>query len=117
MAFADEERDLDQTAEQLKKWLSPKLSVAAEDIGIEDLDAPLSTGFSSDTLLFDLVYEKDRVEHREGLVARLEPEEYVMFPYYDVAAQAKCLQLVEDPDVPAPVVRWFEPDKSVVGVP
>lgn len=117
MAFADEERDLDRTAEQLKKWLSPKLSVPAEDIGIEDLDAPLSTGFSSDTLLFDLVYGKDGVEHREGLVARLEPEEFVMFPYYDVAAQAKCLQLLEDTDVPVPVVRWFEPDKSVVGVP
>jgi aminoglycoside phosphotransferase (APT) family kinase protein len=117
MAFADEERDLGQTAGQLKAWLSSKLSVPADGIRIEDLDAPLSTGFSSDTLLFDLVYVKDGMEYREGLVARLEPEEYVMFPYYDVAAQAKCLQLLEDTDVPVPVVRWFEPDKSVLGVP
>jgi len=117
MAFADEERDLDQTAEQLKKWLSPKLSVPVEAIEIEDLDAPLSTGFSSDTLLFDLVYSKDGTEQREGLVARLEPEEYVMFPYYDVAAQAKTLQLLEATEVPVPVVRWSEADKSIVGVP
>ena len=53
MAFADEERDLEQTASALKAWLAPMLSVPAEAIRIEDLDSPLSTGFSSDTLLFD----------------------------------------------------------------
>ncbi|MDH3656132.1 MAG: hypothetical protein OEN21_17860, partial [Myxococcales bacterium] len=70
MAFADEERDLEQTAGALKAWFAPKLSVPAEDIRIEDLDSPLSTGFSSDTLLFDLVYPNDDLELREGLVAR-----------------------------------------------
>lgn len=117
MAFADEDRDLEQTAEQLKSWLSPKLSVPATEIRIEDLDAPLSTGFSSDTLLFDLVYDRDGMERREGLVARLEPEEYVMFPSYDVGAQAKTLQLLEGTDVPVPIVRWLELDDSVLGVP
>jgi aminoglycoside phosphotransferase (APT) family kinase protein len=117
MAFADEERDLEQTAEQLRTWLSPKLSLPIEDIRIEGLDAPLSTGFSSDTLLFDLVYPKNGDEHREGLVARFEPEEYVMFPHYDVGAQAKALQLLEHTEVPVPVVRWYEPGKEVVGVP
>ncbi|MGB9340782.1 MAG: hypothetical protein WCB63_16160, partial [Polyangiales bacterium] len=117
MAFADEERDLEQTASSLKSWLAPKLAIPADDIRIEDLDSPLSTGFSSDTLLFDLVYTKDGTEHREGLVARLEPEEYVMFPYYDVVAQAKALQLLEHTEVPVPLVRWLEPDTAVVGVP
>ena len=117
MAFADEETDLDQTAVQLKAWLEQKLSVPVTAIWIEDLDAPLSTGFSRDTLLFDLVYPKDGAEHREGIVARLEPEEYVMFPYYDVGAQARALQLLEPTDVPVPVVRWSEPDASVLGVP
>lgn len=117
MAFADEERDLEQTANALKEWLAPKLSVPAEDIRIEDLDAPLSTGFSSDTLLFDLAYSKDGAEHREELVARLEPEEFVVFPYYDVGLQARVLRLLEDTDVPVPIVRWSESDKSVLGVP
>jgi aminoglycoside phosphotransferase (APT) family kinase protein len=117
MAFADEERDLEQTAEQLKAWLSPKLGVGADDMRIEDLDAPLSTGFSSDTLLFDLVYDKDGAEHREGLVARLEPEEFVIFPSYDVAAQARILQRLESTSVPVPLVRWLETDPSVMGVP
>ena len=117
MAFADEERDLDQTAEQLRKWVAPKLSVPLEKVRIEDLDAPLSTGFSSDTLLFDLVYETNGAERREGLVARLEPEEYVMFPSYDIGLQARVLQLLEPTDVPVPIVRWTEPDPSVLGVP
>jgi len=117
MAFADEERDLDQTANTLKEWLAPQLAVPAKDIRIEDLDAPLSTGFSSDTLLFDLVYPKDGAEHRQGLVARLEPEEFVVFPYYDVGLQARVLRILEDTDVPIPIVRWSESDKSVLGVP
>ncbi|MDH4283296.1 MAG: phosphotransferase family protein [Myxococcales bacterium] len=117
MAFADEERDLDQTADELRRWVAPKLSVTTEEVRIENLDAPLSTGFSSDTLLFDLVYEQDGAEHREELVARLEPEEYVMFPYYDVARQAEVLRRLEDTDVPVPIVRWLEPDQAVLGVP
>jgi aminoglycoside phosphotransferase (APT) family kinase protein len=117
MAFADDERDLEETANTLKRWLALKLSVPPQDIRIEDLDAPLSTGFSSDTLLFDLVYTKDGTEHREGLVARLEPEEYVMFPHYDIGLQARVLRQLEDTDVPVPVVRWSEADESVLGVP
>ncbi len=117
MAFADEDRDIGQTASALRSWLAPKLSVPVDEIRIEDLDAPLSTGFSSDTLLFDLVYPKDGAERREGLVVRLEPEEYVMFPYYDVGLQAKVLQRLKDTDVPVPIVRWFEGDKSALGVP
>ncbi len=117
MAFADDERDLEQTADELKRWLAPKLSMDGNAIRIEDLDAPLSTGFSSDTLLFELVYDVAGVERREGLVARLEPEEYVMFPYYDVGQQARVLQLLESTDVPVPTVRWAESDASVLGVP
>ena len=117
MAFGDDERDLDATAAQLIEWLAPKLAVPPADIKIEDLDAPLGTGFSSDTLLFDLVYTKDGQEHREGLVARLEPEEYIVFPTYDVAFQVRIQQMLADTDVPVPHIRWFEPDKSVLGVP
>lgn len=117
MAFADDERDLDQTAEQLRSWLALKLSVPSDDVRIENLDAPLSTGFSSDTLLFDLLYTRGGQQHREGLVARLEPEEYVIFPYYDVGTQAKVLRRLEHTDVPVPVVRWLEPDPSILGVP
>ena len=117
MAFGDDERDLDETAAKLIEWLAPKLAVPPADIKIEDLDAPLGTGFSSDTLLFDLVYTKDGQEHREGLVARLEPEEYIVFPTYDVAFQVRIQQMLADTDVPVPHIRWFEPDKSVLGVP
>ncbi|MEM7136738.1 MAG: phosphotransferase family protein [Myxococcota bacterium] len=117
MAFADDERDLEETAAKLGAWLAPKLEVATSDLRIENLEAPLSTGFSSDTLLFDLTYERDGETHSEGLVARLEPEEYVMFPEYDIALQARVLQGLERTAVPVPKVRWLELDQGVLGVP
>jgi len=117
MGFEDDERDLDATADRLAGWLAPRLSVPPTDVRIEDLDAPLGTGFSSDTLLFDLLYEKNGKEHRERLVARLEPTEYIVFPTYDIALQCRVLQLLENTDVPVPRVRWFEPNPAVLGVP
>ena len=117
MGFGDDERDLDKTAAQMVAWLAPKLSVPPGDIRIEELEAPLGTGFSSDTLLFELVYTKDGAEHREGLVARLEPEEYIVFPTYDIALQCNVLQKLAETDVPVPRIRWFEPDSAVLGVP
>jgi aminoglycoside phosphotransferase (APT) family kinase protein len=117
MAFEDDERDLDRTAEQLARWLAPKLSASLREIRIADLEAPLGTGFSSDTLLFDLAYVVDGQERREGLVARLEPTEYVVFPSYDIEQQCRVLRLLENTDVPVPRVRWFEPENSALGVP
>jgi aminoglycoside phosphotransferase (APT) family kinase protein len=117
MGFGDDERDLDQTAEQLARWLAPRLGLPSEQLRIEDLEAPLGTGFSSDTLLLDIVYPNNGEERREGLVARLEPTEYVVFPSYDVGLQWRVLQLLEPTDVPVPSVRWFEPDSAVLGVP
>ena len=117
MGFGDDERDLDETAAKIIEWLAPKLSLPPSDVRIENMDAPLGTGFSSDTLLFDLVSTKGGQERREGLVARLEPEEYIVFPTYDIAFQVRVLQMLEDTDVPVPRIRWFEPDASVLGVP
>jgi aminoglycoside phosphotransferase (APT) family kinase protein len=117
MAFGDDERDLDETAERLARWLAPKLSASSRDIRIAELEAPLGTGFSSDTLLFDLVHVVDGRERHEGLVARLEPTEYIVFPSYDIEQQCRVLRLLESTDVPVPRVRWYEPDVSVLGVP
>lgn len=117
MAFADEERDLDDTAKKLAAWVAPKLGAPSDSVEVRDLEAPLSTGFSSDTLLLDLVYERDGEQVEEALVARLEPEEYVMFPEYDVALQARVLRGLEHTAVPVPKVRWLETDDSVLGVP
>jgi aminoglycoside phosphotransferase (APT) family kinase protein len=91
--------------------------VPSEQLRIEGLDAPLGTGFSSDTLLFDVVYPENGAERRQGLVARLEPTQYVVFPSYDVGLQWRVLRLLGPTDVPVPQTRWLEPDPSVIGVP
>ena len=92
MGFGDDERDLDETASKMIAWLSPKLSVPPDDIRIEGLDAPLGTGFSSDTLLFNLVYNKGGEEHREGMVARWKDAtglDTSNFGYYVILALAR----------------------------
>lgn len=117
MAFTDEERDLEDTARKLEAWVAPKLAGLAESVEVRGLEAPLNTGFSSDTLLFDLVYQREGETVTEGLVARLEPEEYVMFPDYDIALQARVLRGLERSAVPVPKVRWLETDAGVLSVP
>ena len=116
MAFADD-RDLDQTAEALRAWLAGRLSVQATSLRIENLEAPLGTGFSSDTLLFELVQTSPQGETREGLVVRLQPEETIIFPDPDVGLQRKVLQMLEPTEVPVPRVRWYEDDANVLGTP
>ena len=46
-------RDLQQTAEQLQRWLAAQLP-QAQDLVVRDLRGPKDTGFSSDTLMFSL---------------------------------------------------------------
>jgi aminoglycoside phosphotransferase (APT) family kinase protein len=116
MGFADD-RDLEQTAEALRAWLADQLSVPAQSLRIENLEAPLGTGFSSETLLCDLVRNGDHGGTREGLVVRLEPEEYIIFPNYDVGLQRKVLQKLQPTDVPVPRVRGYEEDPSILGAP
>ena len=117
MGFADEDRDLELTARKLGDWIAARLSLPSQNVRVEGLEEPLSTGFSSDTLLFDVIYEREGDTHREGLVARLEPSEYVMFPSYDVALQARVMRQLEPTAVPVPRVRWLEEDPALLGVP
>jgi aminoglycoside phosphotransferase (APT) family kinase protein len=74
--------------------------------------APTAAGRSSDTLLFDV--------GTEGFVLRRPPatDAFPLFPHYDLGRQAAAMRLVaERTEVPVPVVRWYEPDPSVLGTP
>ncbi len=117
MGFSDDERDLDEVGKKLTRWFADELGPGVSGVRVEDLDAPMGTGFSSDTLLFDLAYESQGSAKKEPLVARLEPEEYIVFPDYDIALQYKVLDLLGPTDVPVPPVRWLEMSQDVLGVP
>ena len=111
------ERDLQDTQKRLERWLEARLP-AATDLRIEKLRGPSDTGFSSDTLMFDLSRTEAGREVREPLVARLEPSSaFPIFPSYDVALQFEIMRAMGESGVPVPVMRWLERDPGPLGQP
>jgi aminoglycoside phosphotransferase (APT) family kinase protein len=111
-----EKRDLDLTGKQLEAWFRKRLP-RTEEIALSGLAAPSDTGFSSTTLLFELTYQQDGKRRSEGLVARLEPTGFAVFPSYDMGLQFRVMMILGDTDVPVPHMRWLEEDEGPLGVP
>lgn len=111
------QRDLERDRRNLTEWLAARLPDARSP-RLETLRAPAASGFSNDTLLFDLCYEQDGRSRREPLVARIQPTGFQVFPEYDMALQFRTLERLARTDVPVPPVRWLElDDRDVLGAP
>ena len=59
-------RDLAADSVKFRRWIERRLP-DARDVAITDLVSPASSGFSNETLLFDLSYREDGTEHRREL--------------------------------------------------
>jgi aminoglycoside phosphotransferase (APT) family kinase protein len=108
-------RDLDSIGPALERWAT---NVRGEATTVTNVASP-ANGMSSETVLFDLA-PTDKPEALERYAARLAPlpELYPVFPQYDLELQANCMRLVRRlTDVPAPEVRWIEPDTEWLGAP
>ena len=102
------ERDLDATRASLLAWFADVIPEGSE-FAIDALRGPSDTGFSSDTLLFDLRYRQAGAERSEALVARIEPASaFPIFPSYDVALQFQSMRAMGERGVPVPTMRWLE---------
>ena len=101
------ERDLELARAQLTRWLRGKLPDATE-IEVSNLAAPSSSGFSNETLLFDLTWREDGQAHEEALVIRIQPTGFPIFPAYDLGLQFKTMKLLAETDVPVPKMVWLE---------
>ena len=62
-------RDLEDTRRALESWLAARRPDAAR-IRIPELNIPATNGMSTETLLFDAVFDEDGTERTEPLVAR-----------------------------------------------
>ena len=105
--------DLAELRHRLATSLSRRLD-GHVDVG--PISIPEGTGFSSETLLFDL----EREGRLQPVVARLRPaaDDFPVFPEYDLGKQARVMQLVADQtDVPVPEIIVYEPDEAVLGEP
>lgn len=112
-------RDLNALQERLAAWLATKLGPGSDPL-VANLRNPATTGMSSETLLFDLSW-REQGELRSGsFVGRLPPpaDAFPVFPRYDFDLQVGVMRLVRKySTVPAPKVRWYEPDPAALGVP
>ena len=110
-------RDFDADGKKLLAWLRGKLPDAT-DLEMTPLEQPGSSGFSNETLLFELSYrEGGEVRHRK-LVARVQPIGFEVFPSYDLGLQYRTMELLGPTEVPVPEVLWLEEeDTSIFGAP
>jgi aminoglycoside phosphotransferase (APT) family kinase protein len=112
-----QQRDPELTRKQLGEWLAAKLPDAT-GLSISELSGPAATGFSNDTLLFDATWTEAGATRVEGLVARIKPSGYQIFPEIDVALQHRVMKILgEHTDVPVPRMWWLEEDERVLGAP
>jgi aminoglycoside phosphotransferase (APT) family kinase protein len=115
-------RDFEQTRHQLQAWL-PELLRAhwddeVSDVRVGELAGPEATGFSSDTLMFDVSFRTSRAgEQALGLVARILPQRMFLFPEYDLPAQFRILRALEPTEIAVPTAYWEEPSGDVIGAP
>ena len=109
-------RDFEQTRKQLAEWLAGALP-EARHLSVSTLSGPAATGFSNDTLLFDLSYERDGKRFERALVCRIEPTGFGIFPAYDVARQYRVMAALRATEVPVPAMEWLETDPRVLGAP
>ena len=101
----------------LEGWLETKLD-GASGIAIEVAGASEASGFSSDTIIFDVAYEQGGRPRREGLVARAAPIGEAVFEEYEIGLQHRVMEaLGRHSEVRVPPVRWLEEDASVLGAP
>ncbi len=108
--------DLEMLRTRLEEWLALRMP-EARDVRVSGLERPGATGYSNDTLLFELAWRESGVVARQGRVVRLEPRGVTVFPSYDLGLQARILEKLAATEVPVPQVFGFEPDAAVLGAP
>jgi aminoglycoside phosphotransferase (APT) family kinase protein len=107
--------DIEGTRKKLESWISAH---RGHTVIIPELSIPEATGMSNVTLLFDISWEEGGQQHKEPVVARLQPSiDRPVFPDYDLALQYEVMDIVgRNSDIPVPQLRGLETDKSLLGV-
>ena len=105
-------RDPVTTPKKLGEWLSARFP----DRGgatVPSIDVPPGTGFSGETLLFDVHWGDGEVE---PLVAKVEPTTHTVFWNVQFEAQFRVMAALDaHTDVPMPPMLGYEPDASLIG--
>lgn len=106
----------------LERWFAAKRPEVS-DVRVSGIDIPAATGFSNETVFFDVVWSEDATSRQERFVARIEPPTGALFPAQTAACgvsvevQYKAMELVAAHGVPMCPLVGFEPDPAVLGQP
>ena len=112
-----EKRDLDHARSRLEAFLA-RGRPEAEGLAVADLRAPSNTGFSSETLLFEVHWRERGAPRSERLVARIEPRGFNVFPRYDLTVQFRVMSaLAKQTNVPVPAMRDHDWSDATLGAP
>jgi aminoglycoside phosphotransferase (APT) family kinase protein len=115
-------RDRGGYADALREWCTRQLP-GAEDVAVGDVDIPAATGFSNETIFFDVEWTDAGGSHHERFVGRIEPPTGALFPTQtsactvSVELQQRVMRAVAEHGVPMCPIVGYESDAGLLGQP
>jgi aminoglycoside phosphotransferase (APT) family kinase protein len=107
----------------LQGWLQ-RVIPGASDVEITQLDIPVATGFSNETVIMTAAWTINGARVAERLVGRIEPADGALFPTLtpatavSVGLQHRIMEVVASAGVaPVPATIGYEVDPAVLGQP
>jgi aminoglycoside phosphotransferase (APT) family kinase protein len=106
----------------LQQWFTG-CRPGATDVHVGGVDIPLATGFSNETVFFDVDWTEDDRARHQRFVARAEPPTGALFPIQtpacsvSVEVQFRAMEVVAKHGVPMCPLVGFEADPAVLGQP
>lgn len=114
---APNQRDLDDLAAALGLWLAERLP-DAQDVRLTDFAYPRGAGQSHETILFDAEWTEAGEQRAEGMVVRIKPSSFVLYPDDLFTQQYEIMRAIHASGV-VPVAQplWYEADAAILGAP
>ena len=107
----------------LQQWMR-RAFPARQDLVVVDIEVPVSTGFSNETVILDAAWTEDGSDREERYAVRIEPADGGMFPpqtphcEVSVELQYRAMKAVAGAGAaPVPPLFGYEPDPAVLGAP
>jgi len=110
-------RDLGDLAQALTGWLGEHMPDAS-DIHVDNLTYPRGAGQSHETILFDAHWHQAGEAREQGMVVRIKPTSFTVYPDDLFIEQYRIMQVMHDSGcVPAARALWIEEDAALLGSP
>jgi aminoglycoside phosphotransferase (APT) family kinase protein len=99
----------------LRPWLQARSGV--DDLAIDEGTRPARNGMSNDTLIVRAAWAEGRARREGSFVVRRSPDGSSVYMSYDLEAQYRTMEALQDQPVPVPRLVGYEHDAEVLGRP